>query len=240
MCGPDEGREGVSREWCPACVRKSILTALVASVSSLASLLSQCWKYSSTAACWAALSFFSMADNPTSVVAVFLCMMSSKVKSRERTTSWPGAMLTILSAKLLGGYDGIQCWVTQSQYSRKVARQQHFISARMLCSREASSRLQHSFTAGQSNLLRRWLRIPRADIGNTNTFLSAVRRRIRRRIRQPCRLASGESDELPLLEPARLVYCLSSEISRKEMCHICGDMALALAAAGYNFRGSWP
>ena len=39
-------------------------TLRVSSVSSAAALLSQCLKYSSTAACWAALSFFSMADMP--------------------------------------------------------------------------------------------------------------------------------------------------------------------------------
>lgn len=39
-------------------------TLRVSSVSSAAALLSQCLKYSSTAACWAARSFFNMADMP--------------------------------------------------------------------------------------------------------------------------------------------------------------------------------
>jgi hypothetical protein len=59
-----------------------LLTLRVSSVSSPADLLSQCLKYSSTAACWAALSFCSMADMPPRVPADLPCMALLNSASR--------------------------------------------------------------------------------------------------------------------------------------------------------------
>jgi hypothetical protein len=58
-------------------------TLRVSSVSSAAALLSQCLKYSSTAACWAALSFLIMAAMPPVALDDWPCMALLKSASRE-------------------------------------------------------------------------------------------------------------------------------------------------------------
>jgi hypothetical protein len=58
-------------------------TSLSASVSSFAAFWSQCLKYSSTEAWWAAVSFFNMALKPPSALDEFLCMALLKAASRE-------------------------------------------------------------------------------------------------------------------------------------------------------------
>ena len=82
-----------------------IHTLRVSSVSSPAALLSQCLKYSSTAACWAALSFCNMAVIPPRAFADLPCMALLNSASRvwSSFSSATGDMVGIKSDKRLCG-----------------------------------------------------------------------------------------------------------------------------------------
>jgi hypothetical protein len=76
---------------------QTLLTLRVSSVSSEAALLSQCLKYSSTAACWAPRSFWSIAAIPPRVVADLPCMALLNSASRvwSSCSSAMGDMLNV-------------------------------------------------------------------------------------------------------------------------------------------------